>query len=68
VSDLFGKAGRELLDEAPLDPVCRARGDALCRLIDASDFEIELAAGRLAGDDRYHAIQALPGVCAHGPG
>jgi transposase len=66
VSDLFGVTGRRLLAEAPLDPVYRARVDALCRLIDAYGFEIEATtsqlAGRLARHDRYHAIQALPGV------
>jgi transposase len=66
VSDLFGRTGRDLLEEAPLDPVYRARVDALCRLIDAYTFEIEATgsqlAGRLARHDGYHTLQALPGV------
>jgi transposase len=66
VSDLFGVAGRRLLEEAPLDPVYRARVNALCRLIDAYTFEIELTAsqlaGRLARHDGYHTLQRLPGV------
>jgi transposase len=39
VSDLFGVGGRELLAKAPLDGPYRGRVDALCRLVDAVDFE-----------------------------
>lgn len=66
VSDLFGPRGRAELDHAPLDPAYRARINAYCRLIDALDLEIELAAGwiaaRLATHPGYRAIQAIPGV------
>jgi transposase len=66
VSDLFGVTGRTQLDRLPLPAVYRARVNALCRLIDAADFEVDLAdrqlRGRLAGDRGYRAIQAIPGV------
>jgi len=66
VSDLFGVAGRSLLDDASLDPPYRARVNALLRLIDAYDFEIELVSrqlrGRLATDPGYRALLTLPGV------
>src|SRR3954454_4713790 len=66
VSDLFGLGGRELLAKAPLDGPFRARVDALCRLIAAVDFEIDVVAGpvraTLAGHAGYRVIQALPGV------
>jgi transposase len=66
VSDLFGLGGRELLARAPLDAPYRGRVDALCRLIDAVDFEIDAVAGplraRLAGHPGYRVIQTIPGV------
>jgi transposase len=66
VSDLFGLGGRELLVKAPLDGPYRARVDALCRLIDAVDFEIDAVAGplraRLAGHPGYRVIQTIPGI------
>ncbi len=66
VSDLFGVAGRSLLDDAPLDPPYRARVNALLRLIDGYDFEVELVSsqlrGRLATDPGYRALLTLPGV------
>ena len=63
VSDLFGLGGRELLAKAPLDGPFRARVDALCRLIAAVDFEIDVVAGaRLAGHAGYRVIQTIPGV------
>jgi len=48
VSDLFGVGGRQLLAAAPVDGAYRLRVNALCRLIDALDFEIERSAGRCA--------------------
>jgi transposase len=66
VSDLFGSRGRAELATVPLDAAYRARVNAVCRLIDALDVEVDLAAGwiaaRLATDLGYRAIQAIPGV------
>jgi transposase len=66
VSDLFGLGGRDLLAKAPLDGPYRARVDALCRLIDAVDFEVDTVTtqlrARLTGHGGYTAIQAIPGV------
>lgn len=66
MSDLFGVAGRQLLDELRLDPPFKARVLSLLRLIDLFDFEIEAATKRVTADLRghtgYQAIQALPGV------
>jgi transposase len=66
VSDLFGPRGRAELTKAPLDTAYRARVNAFCRLIDALDLEVDLAAGwiaaRLATDPGYRAIQDIPGV------
>ena len=66
VSDVFGVAGRQLLAHAPLDAAYRLRVNALCRLIDALDFEIRAVAGplrvALAGHPGFTAVQAVPGV------
>jgi transposase len=66
VSDLFGVSGRQRLAAASLPAPYRLRVDALCRLIDAIDFEIDAVSGplkaRLAGHRGYAAIQAVPGV------
>jgi len=66
VTDLFGVGGRRLLAQAPLDAAYRLRVNALCRLIDAMDFEIRAVAGplrvALAGHPGFHAVQAVPGV------
>jgi len=66
VSDVFGVRGRQLLAAAPLEGAYRARVNSLCRLVEAMDFEIELAgrlvAGRLAHDQGYRVIQQIPGV------
>jgi transposase len=66
VSDVFGRQGRLLLKQAPLQAPYRARVNSLCRLIDACCWEIDLAAKligqRLAKDPGYHVIQQLPGV------
>lgn len=61
-----GIGGRQLLAAAPLDPPFRARTNALLRLIDAYDFEIDAAntwlRARLAGHTGYRTVQTLPGV------
>jgi transposase len=66
VSDLFGVGGRELLTAAPLDAAYRLRVNALLRLIDALDFEIQAVSGplrvALAGHAGFRTIQAVPGV------
>jgi transposase len=66
VSDVFGVRGRRLLMQARLDAPYRARVNSLCRLIEACDWEIDLAAKlvsqRLAHDPGYRVIQQLPGV------
>jgi transposase len=66
VSDVFGVRGRLLLKQAPLEAPYRARVNSLCRLIEACDWEIDLAAKligqRLAHDPGYQVIQRLPGV------
>jgi transposase len=66
VSDLFGVGGRDQLAGLALPVPYRARIDALCRLHDAFDFEVDAVGsqlrGRLVGHPGYRAIQALPGV------
>jgi transposase len=66
VSDLFGVAGRALLEDLPLDPVYRGRVNSLLRLIDAYGFEIAAVSTRLtaqlAPEPGYQALLALPGV------
>lgn len=66
VTDLFGVRGRVLLAQAPLDGAYRARVNSLCRLLEAFDFEIQVAthlvSARLARHSGYQAIQAIPGV------
>jgi len=66
VSDLFGVGGRQLLAKAPLDAAYRLRVNALCRLIDAIDFELRAVAGPLrvglAGHPGFRTVQAVPGV------
>jgi transposase len=66
VSDVFGVRGRLLLKQVRLDAPYRARVNSLCRLIEACDWEIDLAAKlvtqRLASDRGYQVIQQLPGV------
>jgi transposase len=66
MSDLFGVAGTNLLDELGLDPPFHARVLSLRRLIDAYTFEIDILAKRLTVGLKRHrgfqAIQAIPGV------
>jgi transposase len=66
VSDVFGVGGRQLLGTAPLDSAYRLRVNALLRVIDAVDFEIQAVSGplrvALAGDPGFAAVQQVPGV------
>lgn len=66
ISDLFGVRGQQWLATAPLEGAYRARVNSLCRLIDAMDFEIDLAARlvvvRLAQEPGYQVIQQIPGI------
>jgi len=66
MSDLFGAAGQQLLDDLQLDPAYNARVVSLRRLIDALSFEIDIVARRvtaqLAGHPGYRAVQAIDGV------
>lgn len=66
MSDLFGAAGQQLLDQLRLDPAYNARVVSLRRLIDALTFEIDIVARRvtagLAGHPGYRAVQAIDGV------
>ena len=66
MSDLFGAAGQQLLDDLHLDPAYNARVVSLRRLIDALSFEIDIVARRvtaqLAGHPGYQAVQAIDGV------
>jgi len=65
-SDLFDTGGRRWLAGAPLDAAYRLRVNALLRLIDAVNFELEVLAGplraALAGHAGFEAIQQIPGV------
>ena len=66
MTDLFGVAGQQMLDDLHLDPAYNARVDSLRRLIEAFDFEIDIVARRtatkLASHPGYRAIQAIDGV------
>jgi transposase len=66
MSDLFGVAGNQLLDQLGLDPPFAARVGSLRRIIDLLDFEVDTVtrrlAGQLAGHAGYQAVLALPGV------
>jgi transposase len=66
MADLFGVAGRELLDRAVLPAPYRARIDSLRRVMDAVEFEIEVFAGlarvRLVADPGYTALRTIPGI------
>ena len=66
MTDLFGVAGGQLLDDLRIDPAYHARVVSLRRLIDALDFEIHIVAKRtaakLAAHPGYRAIQAIDGV------
>jgi transposase len=66
MSDLFGVAGRTLLDRVELPAPYRARINSLRRVMDTLDFEIEVFTGlsrnRLARDPGYVAVQQIPGI------
>jgi transposase len=66
MSDLFGVAGRALLDSCGLDDAYAIRVESLRDLIELYDREITMLAGRiaaeLADDVGYQAVQAIPGV------
>jgi len=64
--DLFGRAGRTLLAEAPLAEAYRLRVTSLLGLIDHLDAEVEAFAAMvddvLADHPGYRAVQQIPGV------
>ena len=66
MSDLFGLAGTDLLDELKLPAPYAARIASLRRVMEDLDFEIDVFAGlvrgRLAGDPGYAAVQQIPGI------
>jgi transposase len=66
MSDLFGVAGSQLLDQLQLGRAYRLRVASLRRLLVLYDREITMLAreisSALAGDVGYLAIQAIPGV------
>jgi transposase len=66
VSDLFGLAGTELLDQLVLPPAYQHRLDSLRRLIEVFDTEIEavskITRARLRADPGYASVQTIPGV------
>jgi transposase len=66
VSDVFGKAGRSLLDDLALPELSAARLGANLRLIDAVSDEVAEAErelrGLFRGDDRITRLTAIPGV------
>jgi transposase len=66
MKDLFGVAGRRLLDQAVLPAPYRARVDSLLRVMDCLEFEIEVFAGlarvRLVADPGYTALRTIPGI------
>ncbi len=66
MTDLFGVAGQQLLDELRLPDVYAGRITSLRRLIEAFGFEIDLYAkmvnARLTAHPGYTAVQAIDGV------
>ena len=66
MSDLFGVAGRALLDRVHLADAYRIRVASLRDLIELIDREIatleKAVAPLFCGDLGYHAVQAIPGV------
>ncbi len=66
MSDLFGKAGVELLDTAPLAKAYAIRVESLRDLLEVYDREIATLERQIAqtlhGHRRYQAIQVIPGV------
>ena len=68
MTDLFGLAGTELLDNLTIPDVYRGRIGSLRRLLADVEFEIDrysgLARARLALDPGYRAVQTIPGIGA----
>ncbi|MGH9281312.1 MAG: IS110 family transposase [Acidimicrobiales bacterium] len=66
MSDLFGAAGRVLLDTTELAPAYTVRVESLRDVLEVVEREIAMLAGRveawLADDAGHRAVQALPGV------
>ena len=66
LSDLFGPAGNDVLNQLQLPTPFAARVASLRRIIDELDFEVDLFAGivrgRLARDPGYVAVQQIPGI------
>jgi transposase len=66
MSDLFGRAGRQLLDELRLATAYRMRVDSLLELIDAYDHEVSFFTDAIRARLRHHpgytTIQQIPGV------
>jgi len=66
MSDLFGAAGIQLLNDLQLPKPYAARIASLRRIIDMLEFEIDVFAGltrgQLAKDPGYVAVQTLPGI------
>ena len=66
MSDLFGVAGKELLDRLDLPAPYAARIASLRRLMDDLDFEVDLftgmVRGRLVREPGYTAVQIIPGI------
>jgi transposase len=66
MSDLFGEAGTELLDQLQLPTALAARVNSLRRLLEPLDAEIALFGGMVAARLARHrgdrAIQAIDGL------
>jgi transposase len=66
MSDLFGAAGQQLLNELSLDAAYHARVGSLRRLIEAFTFEIDVVSRRLtaqlSADAGFRAVQVIDGV------
>ncbi len=66
MSDLFGKAGMQLLADAHLDRAYQLRVSSLLDLIDTFDYEVGFFARLIAEELEHHAgyraIQAIPGI------
>jgi transposase len=66
VADLFGRRGREFLDELALRPISAGRPAAALRLIDDVGREVAEADRELVrqyrGDDRIRRLTPIPGI------
>jgi len=69
MTDLFGKAGLDLLDQAPLGPVYRLRVTSLLDLIDAYDHHADkLGPGNRRSPGRRPRLQSDPSHPRRRPG